>query len=94
MTRVAATCLLLGLLSGCARRAPGPPECARFAARSLGFSAREIQTIPEAHKAYELRLTQCLTTPGYRAVLRCAEVEGDARRCEAAFERRQVRELR
>lgn len=94
MSRVGGAALLLALLCGCTRKAPGPGECGRFAAASLGLSGREIELFPAARDAYEERMTRCLTTPGYRGVIRCAEVTGDARRCEAEFDRRRFRELR
>ena len=99
MLRPLAAFTLLGALavvSGCARKAPGPEECRSFALSAFGL--RDEQDLTGAlRRGLGLRdqvdeLTrECLVLPYDRTLLRCSEETGRLRACRTAFELRRSR---
>lgn len=89
-----ASCLpfLLLLLSGCARKLPGPAECRAFALASLGVEPTTPASTLAPHRRLSERaeeLTrQCLTTPWDYQLLNCLQNGGSSRLCMAGFETR------
>ena len=74
------------VLSGCARKAPGPAECNEFAMRAAGIppSTAPAQVDPRLRAAVEELTVRCLTTPYDRELLRCAE-SSPLRACFSGF---------
>jgi hypothetical protein len=87
--------LLLSLLSGCARKAPGPMECHAFARRVLGLppsagliADAERRVDRRVQMAVEELTVSCLTTPFDRELVACTESGAGLRGCFAAFQAR------
>ncbi len=79
------------VLSGCARKLPGPSECRDFALASVGFRPGTPLSIVQrrpalAAKAEEVT-RQCLTTPWDYQLLQCLQLSG-GRACLVSFQRR------
>lgn len=81
---------LLLTLNACARKAPGPDECRRFAYQVTGVSsARELELAPVKSQVDELT-RQCLVTPFDRKLLRCVERGAPLRACSLEYELRRA----
>jgi len=76
-----------GLL-GCERKAPGPDECARFAAAVVEIAAGSPFLTPALQAQIDEQTRQCLTRPYDRALLNCVLSTGRARPCLEAFRKR------
>jgi len=96
--QVRARCLpfLFLLMSGCARRLPGPAECRAFALGSLGVDpatpASALSYHPEIDQRAEELTRQCLTTPWDYQLLSCLQNGGSHRYCLARFQARRPAE--
>jgi hypothetical protein len=94
--RAIASCLpLVLLLSGCARKLPGPEECRAFALLSLGIrpgtsAALIASTDPRLDARAEDLTRQCLTTPWDYQLMQCLSEGGSPRLCRSRFEARQL----
>ncbi len=76
--------LAAALLSiGCGRKAPGPDECQRLAARLLRIDDERLLRDPRVKQAFDRVTVECLTTPFDRKLVACVERGGDARVCVA-----------
>jgi hypothetical protein len=98
--RAIASCLPLGflcalLVSGCARRLPGPAECRAFALASLqiepGTPASLLASEPALATRAEELTNRCLTTPWDYQLLNCLGTGGSSRVCLSRFEARRLR---
>ena len=94
--RAIASCLplLLLLLSGCARKLPGPGECRAFALVSLGVRpgtpATRLEVEPRLAARAEELTRECLTTPYDHELLDCLSSGGSRRLCGLRFETRRA----
>jgi hypothetical protein len=94
--RAVASCLplLFLLVTGCARKLPGPAECRAVALASLGVE----QDTPASVLARSARLAaqaeeitqRCLTTPWDYQLLNCLGTGGSSRLCLSRFEARRL----
>ena len=73
------------LLSGCARKAPGPDECLALSYRTFGVQTQADLTIPSVQANVDELTTECLLTPFDRELLACAEQTGALESCARAF---------
>jgi hypothetical protein len=80
--------LLVALLGGCAREAPGPMECQRFAQVVVGLRDERALASPRVRALFEEEVTKCLTTPYDQKLLRCVEERGPRGSCLVEFQRR------
>ena len=89
--------LLLGCwctwLPGCARKAPGPEECERFAEIVVQLAGSGPLLTPEVRAAIEQETRTCLTRPYDRELLECVAATRQDAMCVAAFRRRTGRSL-
>jgi hypothetical protein len=86
--------LLFLLVTGCARKLPGPAECRAVALASLGVepgtpASTLAQHLRLAAQAEELT-QRCLTTPWDYQLLNCLGTGGSSRLCLARFEARRL----
>ena len=79
------------LLSGCARKAPGPEECQRFAELVARMSTDSPVLTSELQAQIDEETRQCLTKPYDRELLQCVETMHEAHRCLTAFRLRNER---
>jgi hypothetical protein len=92
----AAAAVLFGVLaSACARKAPGPVECRRFALAFYGVPREEalegaVRRGIEVRAQVDELTRECLVVPYDRQLLRCTVETGKSRACRAAFERRRA----
>ncbi|MES1175311.1 MAG: hypothetical protein ABUL62_13405 [Myxococcales bacterium] len=86
-----ATLLACAALLGCERKAPGPQECAQFAAAVvLQHAPIGILTL-EMQAQIEEETRNCLTRPYDRELLSCVLVTNRGRACLESFRRRSGR---
>jgi hypothetical protein len=80
------------LLSGCARKLPGPAECRAFALASVGIEpgtpASALPPRARVTEQTELLTQQCLTTPWDYQLLNCLQNGGSNRLCMRSFQAR------
>lgn len=93
MRAIASLPLLFLLVSGCARKLPGPAECRAFALASVGIEQDTPASLLEARAprlAVEAdAITQrCLSTPWDYQLLNCLGSGGSSRVCRNRFEAR------
>lgn len=93
MTRPAPFALALIALGcafvlGCARKAPGPDECAEFARAIVQQSSPSPWLTPQLEAQIEDETRLCLTRPYDRELLNCVLTTRRARLCLASFKRR------
>jgi hypothetical protein len=93
MRRSLAVLTLSLATTACARKAPGPEECRRFAHRTSGVSPLELARAPQLRERVDELIRQCLTTPYDRELLGCVEQTGRLRACTLDFEQRRDRKL-
>jgi len=94
MRAIAGLPFLFLLVSGCARKLPGPAECRAVALASLGVE----QDTPATALAVRARLAaqaeeitqRCLTTPWDYQLLNCLGTGGSSRICLSRFEARRL----
>ncbi len=90
LTRVAL--LLMGCtLPACARKAPGPEECERFATAVVMQHAPGGLLTLELQAQIEEETRNCLTRPYDRELLNCVLVTNRGRSCLDSFRRRSGR---
>ncbi len=75
-------------LLGCERKAPGPEECARFAAAVVQYAAGGPFVTPQMQEQIDEQTRVCLTRPYDRELLNCVLASGSARPCLESFHRR------
>jgi len=81
--------LLLALVSGCERRAPGPDECLRFA--EAWFPRREPVSARKpvaADQDFDEMVRRCLTEPYDRTLVDCVLGGNNREGCRIAYLRR------
>lgn len=94
--RATAGCLLcsLVLLTGCARKLPGPAECRAFALATLGLEADTPARLLERDLALSTRAEDvtrtCLTKPWDYQLLGCLQSGGSQQRCLMGYEQRRA----
>jgi hypothetical protein len=86
--RFIALALLSAALCGCARKAPGPEECERFAEMAARMSTDSPLLTPELQAQIDEETRQCLTKPYDRELLACVETTHQARSCLLSFRQR------
>jgi hypothetical protein len=96
--RAIASCLpLLLVLTGCARRLPGPLECRSFALASIGIDPRLPQSAVERDVRLAERIDdvtrECLTTPWDYQLMNCIANSRNSRACFTSFEVRRRQPL-
>jgi hypothetical protein len=82
--------LLLGSLTSCARKAPGPEECVRFAESWFDVERERALRNRDLSAHFEQKVHDCLTTPYDRELVECVTAGGDNRRCARSYEQRHV----
>jgi hypothetical protein len=65
--------LTLSWSCGCARKAPGPAECQRFALQVTGVRDARALSIPRVKAEVDDWTRRCLTTPYDRELLACVD---------------------
>jgi hypothetical protein len=84
--RAAAIGALLVGIAGCARKAPGPVDCERFALRVFGVHDQRQLAVPILRERVNLMTLRCITTPYDRELLACVEQgAGGGEMCMADF---------
>ena len=92
-TLLLSSLLLLALSASCARKAPGPFECQRFAEQVIGAAHGDPRLTRVAARRMDDLTSQCLTTPYDRQLLQCVESTGRGHACFIAFRQRTGRML-
>lgn len=77
--------LLLALVAGCQRKAPGPAECRELAYRLFGIQTAQDLADPRVRAKVDDQIQECLVTPYDYELVRCLEQGVRARACEYAF---------
>ncbi len=86
-----ALCIAGAVLPGCARKAPGPQECAQFAAAVvLQHAPSNVMTL-EMQAQIEEETRNCLTRPYDRELINCVLSTSRGRACLEMFRRRSGR---
>jgi hypothetical protein len=85
---VLAVVVLLGAVTGCARRAPGPGECYEFARGLVGIPEQAVALPEQVASLVESEAVRCLTTPYDRELIACVGAGSSKRRCAIEFELR------
>lgn len=89
---IALVVLSLGLLD-CERKAPGPDECAWFAAAFVGMARDDERATFRVQAAIDEVTQLCLTTPYDRELIACSQSTNHARACFDAYKLRIRRAL-
>ena len=63
--------IVVGVTSGCARRAPSPDECVVFAEMTFGHRFEAIVQEHRAKAVFDRLVSTCLTAPFDRRVFAC-----------------------
>ena len=90
MTR-SALLIVLGLVAGCQRKAPGPEECVTLAYRMFGVQSGRELADPRVRARVDEQIQECLVTPYDHELVRCLEQGVRARVCQYAFLERRTR---
>ena len=85
--------LLCVSLVGCARQAPGPDECERFATAVVLQNTESSYLTAEMQQQIDEATRVCLTVPYDRALLSCVLTTNRAKPCLEGFRRRTGRTL-
>ena len=83
--------LLLALVAGCQRKAPGPAECVAFAYHLFGVQSERDLENPRLRAHVDEQIQECLVTPYDYELIRCLEQGVRARACQYAFVERRTR---
>ena len=83
--------VVLALVAGCQRKAPGPDECVALAYRLFGVQRERDLADPSVRARVDEQIQECLVTPYDYELVRCLEQGVRARVCQYAFLERRTR---